>query len=81
MKLPFGIFEGKYIHISEINSGRTDVLCPYCEIPLIAKKGRIKRHHFAHDGVGCVAHYAGHFLVYQEDYLFAYHYRYLQSRN
>lgn len=62
MKLPFGIFEGKYIHISEINSGRTDVLCPYCEIPLIAKKGRIKRHHFAHDGVGCVAHYAGHFF-------------------
>ncbi len=62
MKLPFGIFEGKYIHISEINSGRTDVLCPYCEIPLIAKKGRIKRHHFAHDGVGCVDHFMSHFF-------------------
>jgi len=62
MKLPFGIFEGKYIHISEIKSGRTDVLCPYCNVPLIAKKGRIKRHHFAHDGVGCVANFASHFF-------------------
>jgi len=62
MKLPFGILDGKYIHISEINSGRSDVLCPYCKTPLIAKKGRIKRHHFAHDGMGCVAHFAGHFF-------------------
>lgn len=62
MKLPFGIFAGNYIHISEIKSGRTDVLCPYCQLPLIAKKGRIKRHHFAHDGVGCVAHFSGHFF-------------------
>lgn len=62
MRLPFGIFEGKFIHISEIKSGRTDVCCPYCKQPLIAKKGRIKRHHFAHSGVGCIAHYAGHFF-------------------
>jgi len=60
MKLPFGVFEGKYIHISEIDSGRTDVLCPYCQLSLIAKKGRIKRHHFAHDGVGCNTHFSGH---------------------
>lgn len=62
MRLPFGIFEGRYIHISEIKSGRTDVCCPYCNQPLIAKKGRIKRHHFAHSGVGCVVHFAGHFF-------------------
>jgi len=63
MKLPFGILEGKYIHISEIDSGRTDVLCPYCQKTLIAKKGRIKRHHFAHNGVGCVTHFSDHFFA------------------
>lgn len=66
MKLPFGIFDGQYIHISEITSGRTDVRCPYCQMSLIAKKGRIKRHHFAHDGVGCIAHFSGHFFSLSE---------------
>jgi len=62
MKLPFGIYQGKYIHISEVNSGKTTVLCPYCQQQLMAKKGRIKRHHFAHDGKGCTQHFAAHFF-------------------
>lgn len=62
MKLPFGIYQGKFIHISEVNSGRTMVLCPYCQQKLMAKKGRIKRHHFAHDGVGCTQHFAANFF-------------------
>lgn len=62
MKLPFGIFEGKFVHISEVSSGRTTILCPYCQQKLMAKKGRIKRHHFAHDGAGCTQHFAAHFF-------------------
>ncbi len=62
MKLPFGIYQGKFVHISEVSSGRTTVLCPYCRQKLMAKKGRIKRHHFAHDGAGCTQHFAAHFF-------------------
>ncbi|MFK7983554.1 MAG: GIY-YIG nuclease family protein [Saprospiraceae bacterium] len=62
MKLPFGIYQGKFVHISEVNSGRTIILCPYCQQKLMAKKGRIKRHHFAHDGVGCTQHFAANFF-------------------
>ena len=62
MKLPFGIFEGKFVHISEVTSGRTTMLCPYCQQKLMAKKGRIKRHHFAHDGAGCTQHFAANFF-------------------
>lgn len=62
MKLPFGIYQGKFVHISEVDSGRTTVQCPYCQQKLMAKKGRIKRHHFAHDGAGCTQHFAAHFF-------------------
>lgn len=62
MKLPFGIKDGKFIHISEVNSGRTEVVCPYCQNKLMAKKGRIKRHHFAHDGIGCTQHFSANFF-------------------
>lgn len=62
MKLPFGIYKDTFIHISEVNSGKTKVLCPYCNQSLIAKKGRIKRHHFAHDGTGCTQHFSNNFF-------------------
>ena len=54
MKLPYGLLDGIFVHISEVHSGRTDVHCPYCNKNLIAKKGKIKRHHFAHDGTSCI---------------------------
>jgi len=61
MKLPYGLLDGNFVHISEVfvhisevHSGRTDVHCPYCQQQLIAKKGAIKKHHFAHDGVSCI---------------------------
>lgn len=41
--------EGDLIHISEANSGmQEDYLCPKCGNALIAKKGEIRTHHFAH---------------------------------
>ena len=27
---------------------RHDYYCPYCELPLIMRKGSVRRHHFAH---------------------------------
>ena len=54
MKLPYGLLDGNFVHISEVHSGRTNVHCPYCNKNLIAKKGKIKRHHFAHDGISCI---------------------------
>jgi len=41
--------EGKTIHISEVNSGIScGCFCLNCNSPLVAKKGKIKIHHFAH---------------------------------
>ncbi len=53
MKLPFGKYQNDLIHISEVQSGRTDLTCPNCGQSLIAKKGKLKEHHFAHDGASC----------------------------
>ena len=41
------------ISIEDVASGKTNLICPYCGRTLIAKKGKIKEHHFAHDGETC----------------------------
>lgn len=40
-----------WVHISTVDhSGRTsDLVCPFCSNPLIAKKGKVVSHHFAHE--------------------------------
>lgn len=54
MFLEYGVNESnRYVHISQVNSGRVPLSCPYCGQSLIARKGRIKEHHFAHDGETC----------------------------
>jgi len=41
--------EGKLVHISQVERGRaSNCFCPYCKAPLVAKKGSVKAHHFAH---------------------------------
>lgn len=40
-------------HISEVKAGKSELMCPWCKRSLIAKKGRIKAHHFSHDGETC----------------------------
>lgn len=40
--------EKELLHISEAESGANGYLCPICHQELIAKKGQIKEHHFAH---------------------------------
>ena len=45
--------DNKLISIEDVTSGKSNLICPYCGKILIAKKGRIKEHHFAHDGETC----------------------------
>lgn len=50
MKLPYGLKDGKLVHISEVDKGKKcGCVCPACDSPLIAKKGEKTIHHFAHD--------------------------------
>ena len=39
---------GKRIHISDAGKEKEEYRCPVCGGKMIAKKGKIKRHHFAH---------------------------------
>lgn len=48
-KLPFGLKDGKLVHISEVESGlKCECVCPSCHHPLVARKGKKTAHHFAH---------------------------------
>jgi hypothetical protein len=54
MWLRYGVdTENKLVEVENVPSGKTNLICPYCSKALIAKKGRIKEHHFAHDGETC----------------------------
>ena len=49
LKIPFAMRDGRLVHISEVDSGlRQDCVCPECKMPLVARKGALKVHHFAH---------------------------------
>lgn len=50
IQLPYGLREGRLVHIGEAVQGRRcNCVCPECLQPLIAKKGAKNLHHFAHD--------------------------------
>ncbi len=54
MWLRYGVdAENKLVEVENVPSGRTNLRCPYCASALIAKKGKVKEHHFAHDGETC----------------------------
>ncbi|MEM8524664.1 MAG: GIY-YIG nuclease family protein [Bacteroidota bacterium] len=53
MLLPYGLKNGHLIHISEVERGVTDLRCPYCDAELLAKKGKVMTHHFAHRSASC----------------------------
>jgi hypothetical protein len=55
VRLPSGINEqGRYVHISQVPSGATHLVCPYCGGLLTAKKGRRIAYHFAHTEKSCL---------------------------
>lgn len=56
--LTYGLKKGTkntLLHIDMVHTGSAcDCVCPYCQKPLIARKGEIRQHHFAHDkGAEC----------------------------
>ncbi len=54
MYLPYGINEqGQLVYIESVGRGKTALKCPYCAVPLIARKGERLAPHFAHDGATC----------------------------
>ena len=56
MFLKYGINQhNELIHIDYAPRGKTTLLCPYCGGDLLAKKGDVNIHHFAHEGKTCKA--------------------------
>lgn len=54
MWLRYGVnANNELVAIEDVQSGRTNLGCPYCGNQLIAKKGRVKEHHFAHNDETC----------------------------
>lgn len=54
-QLEYGVNpEGELTTIAEVASGKTNLVCPFCDRQLTAKKGKIKQHHFAHSGETCL---------------------------
>lgn len=54
MWLKYGVnSERELVTINEVPSGLTNLVCPFCDSLLTAKKGKIKQHHFAHSGETC----------------------------
>lgn len=45
--------DGDLVSIQTQQSGRGELVCPFCATPLIAVKGALKQHHFRHDGETC----------------------------
>jgi hypothetical protein len=44
---------GELVYVEQVARGKTDLHCPYCGGLLLARKGEIKAHHFAHAGETC----------------------------
>ena len=54
-QLKYGVNpERELITIEEVASGKTNLVCPFCDSLLTAKKGKVKQHHFAHTGETCL---------------------------
>lgn len=55
MWLEYGVSrERELVKINEVSPGKTNLVCPFCDRLLTAKKGKIKQHHFAHTGETCL---------------------------
>lgn len=53
IKLPFGLRDGRLVHISQVDSGLACAcVCPACHGMLVARKGALRTDHFAHKADG-----------------------------
>lgn len=54
IKLPYGLKNGEIVSIDDVEQGlKCGCVCPTCMERLVAKKGSIKEHHFAHHLADC----------------------------
>lgn len=54
MWLRYGLEQNhQLVAIEDVSSGKTNLVCPYCGNELVAKKGLVKEHHFAHASDTC----------------------------
>lgn len=53
--LLFGKSNDSLVFIDDVKSGMTKLKCPYCEGALVAKKGKLVSHHFAHKADSCIS--------------------------
>lgn len=54
MFLEYGLdHNAEWVHISNAKRGKTTLVCPFCKQQLIARKGDVMTHHFAHAGETC----------------------------
>lgn len=54
MKLLYGLKNGQLLHVSQVEKGlKCGCICPACKTKLVARKGTIKTHHFAHYREDC----------------------------
>ena len=78
--IPFGLRDGKSIHISEVDRGLDcDCICTECKQTLVAKKGVNRKHHFAHysftnmpecsGGIETAAHFYAKEIIAKAGYL------------
>lgn len=55
-KIPFGLNPdtNRLIHIEEAERGQNcGCICPHCRLPLVARKGEVREHYFAHKAGVC----------------------------
>lgn len=76
--LLYGMLDGKATHISNVSSDEACCYrCPGCNARLIAKKGKLKQHHFAHAagadcgvGVETALHLAAKEIIETKKYIY-----------
>ncbi len=53
VKIPYAERDGRLIHVSRVESGLgCRCVCPVCKGRVLARKGKVMRHHFAHHSQG-----------------------------
>ncbi len=69
IKIPYAERDGELVHVSAVDRGLDcGCICPVCKEPVVARKGEVKRHHFAHYAGGMcdpegVLHFMGKELL------------------
>ena len=45
--------DNNLVSVGDVQRGKSNIRCPYCQGELTARKGKVKAHHFAHVNETC----------------------------